>query len=321
MIFLFIIVCILFGSHAFLYFAICHFFELSIITKRIIIVVLGFLSVSFILSSILAHWYDTIFTRGFYAVSSIWLGVLSNAFFILALLWIMSSIFLAFHYFHSLSMIGWAGIVMIICLSIYGLIQAARPMIREETVYIQNMPAEWEGKKIVQMTDIHLGHIIRGDFARKIVDMTNATNPAMVLIVGDMLDGMDGHLDGLLEPFSGLRSQYGTYFVTGNHETYLGVSHTLDIIKKTNIHVIDNKLVDLNGLQLIGITSPERGQKQNVTEILKKVGFDKSNPSILLYHTPTDIDIFRSLGISLQLAGHTHRGQLYPYNIITYYMY
>jgi hypothetical protein len=276
---------------------------------------------SFILSSTLAHWYDTIFTRGFYTFSAVWTGVLSNAFFILAFLWIVSSIFLAFHFPHSLSIVGWIGIIIVTLLSVYGLIQAARPMMREETIYIQNLPKEWEGKKIVQMTDIHLGHIIRSDFARKIVDMSNATNPAMVLIVGDMLDGMDGHLDGLLEPFSGLHSQYGTYFVTGNHETYLGVSHTLDIVKKTNIQIIDNLLVNLGGLQLIGIASPERGQKQDVAEILKKVGFNSMKPSVLLYHAPIDRDIFRSLGISLQLAGHTHRGQLYPYNLITNLVY
>lgn len=213
--------------------------------------------------------------------------------------------------------------IVIVFATLYGLFSAANPVIREDTVYIRNLPAAWEGKKIVQITDVHLGHIIRSDFARRIVNLVNTTDPAAVFIVGDLFDGMDGHLEGLLEPFNDFRSQYGTYFVTGNHETYLGTGKTLDIIKKTNIHPIDDMLVNLDGLQLVGIGYPpvrgfpEQGKMQHIKGVLDKIGYDRTRPSIVLYHTPTDIDVFRSLGVSLQLAGHTHRGQMYPYNLVT----
>lgn len=189
-------------------------------------------------------------------------------------------------------------------------------------MYIQNLPNEWEGKKIVQINDVHLGHIIRSDFAARIVEMINPIKPAAIMIVGDLFDGMDGHLEGLLNPFNNFQSEFGTFFITGNHETYLGTSKTLDIVRKTNIHIIDDTLVNLDGVQVIGIASPERGRRQNnVAATLERVGYDRSKPSILLYHTPTEIDTFRSAGISLQLAGHTHRGQIYPYNWITSLVY
>lgn len=84
-------------SHAFLYLALRHFFGFGDTARWSIIVVLGFLSVSFIISSMIAHWYNTTFSRGFYYISSVWLGILSNAFFIFAILWILSN-FLFFIY-------------------------------------------------------------------------------------------------------------------------------------------------------------------------------------------------------------------------------
>ena len=317
LLFVFTALAVFFGSHFFVYASIRHFFELRDITKWILAGLILFLSSSFILSSVLAHWYDNIFTRGFYYFSATWLWVLSNAFFIFAFLWIVSSLVVRFYPSLSLPVFGWIGITLVVFSTAYGIIQAANTIIREDTVYIENLPAVWEGKKIVQITDVHLGHIIRADFAQKIMEMTNSVDPAVVLIVGDLFDGMDGHLEGLLEPFNKLKSKYGTYFITGNHETYLGTNKTLDIVRKTNIKIIDNALVDLDWVQLVGVASPERWKKQDVKSILKNVGFNGANPSILMYHTPTEIDTFRSLGVSLQLAGHTHRGQLYPFNLIT----
>lgn len=186
---------VLFGSHAFLYFAVRHFFDLGDTARRTAMIVLGLLSLSFFLASTVAHAYDNILTRGFYSLSAVWLGVLSNAFFIFAILWITERLLVLLHFSIPSSIIGWMGIVVIVLASMYGIINAANPVIREETVYIRNLPPAWEGKKVVQINDVHLGHIIRSDFARKIVGIVNATNPAAVFIVGDLFDGMDGNLE------------------------------------------------------------------------------------------------------------------------------
>lgn len=312
-----VVALVLFGAHGFLYLSLRHFFELGDSAKRIILVVLAALSVSFIVSSIVAHYYNNVFTRGFYCLSAVWLGVLTNAVFIFALLWIVSSLVVLVYPALPLPVIGWGVLVLVTLSSAYGLYNAANPIVREDTVYIRNLPASWEGKSVLQLSDVHLGHIIRSEQARRIVEMTRDMDLAAVLIVGDLFDGMDGYLDGLVEPFNGFRSEYGTYFITGNHETYLGTGRTLDIVRKTNINIIDDVLVDLDGLQLVGLASPERGMRRDVAAVMKQIGYDRARPSIVLYHTPTEIDMFRPLGVSLQLAGHTHRGQLYPFNLIT----
>lgn len=84
--------------------------------------------------------------------------------------------------------------ILVILVSGYGLYNANNPVVRKETVYIHNLPEAWEGKKIVQVTDVHLGHIIREEFSTRLTDQINAQDPALVAIVGDLFDGMDGHL-------------------------------------------------------------------------------------------------------------------------------
>lgn len=190
-----IIFIVLFGSHIFLYFALRHFFNPDDIAKRIIIIAIGFLSVSFIAVSFLAHWQDTFFVRILYYCSAIWLGILSNAFFVFLVLWISSSIFSFLRFPVSLLKIGWLGVGATVLVSLYGIVNATIPVIREDIVYVRNLPASWEGKKIIQMNDIHLGHIFRADFTRRIADTVKTANPAAIFIVGDLFDGMDGELD------------------------------------------------------------------------------------------------------------------------------
>lgn len=98
---------ILFGSHAFLYVAVRHFFDLGDSARRIAVIVLSLLSISFVVASTLAHWYDNIFTRGLYYLSAVWLGVLSNAFFVFAILWIVERILVLLHISISALAMGW----------------------------------------------------------------------------------------------------------------------------------------------------------------------------------------------------------------------
>jgi len=98
---------VLFGSHAFLYLAVRHFFDLGDTARRIAMFTLAFLSVSFFLASTVAHAYDNILTRGFYYLSAVWLGVLTNAFFIFAILWIIEKLLVSAHVSVSLAAVGW----------------------------------------------------------------------------------------------------------------------------------------------------------------------------------------------------------------------
>lgn len=183
------------GSHAFVYFSIAYFFGLEGFARRWLLLAVLALSASFFAASALAHWYDNIFTRGLYWISATWLGVLSNLFFILVAVWIAWLIVRLAGLPASPLVFGTVAIGATALVSAYGLYAADDITVRHETVFVRDLPTAWEGKKIVQVTDVHLGHIIRASFATRIVRAINAENPAAVAIVGDLFDGMDGHLE------------------------------------------------------------------------------------------------------------------------------
>lgn len=83
------------------------------------------------------------------------------------------------------------------------------------------------------------------------------------------------------------------------------------------MHVLDNQQVDIDGLTFLGISSPARGMQTDIPSVLQEMQFDQTKPSVLLYHVPTDLREIQAAGVNLQLSGHTHRGQLWPFNFIT----
>jgi predicted MPP superfamily phosphohydrolase len=129
---------------------------------------------------------------------------------------------------------------------------------------------------------------------------------------------MDGSLEHLIDPINKLVTQKWTYFITWNHETYLGVARTFESLKWTKVHILKDELVDVDGLQIIGIDYPERWVQKNVPAIIKSLNtFDTNKPSILLFHTPTQVAEIAKTGVNLQLSGHTHVGQIWPFGYIT----
>jgi len=312
---------IIFGSHFFVYYSLVSFFKVAgHTTKAWIGVILFALAISFIISSIVAHYYNNIFSRGFYFLASLWLGVLTNLFLAFALGWGIYWVFGISGIKADLA-IGTVAIIAAIIYSSYGVFNAYNTQVKHITVKIKNLPPQWQGKTAVQLSDIHIGHVFDKYFLEKLVDMTNALHPDIVFITGDLFDGMDGALDSQVEPVNDIKAPLGTYFITGNHETYFGVDRVYDILKKTKVKILDDRMVDLNGLQIVGLSYPERGATKNVSEAIRQTGFDRNKPSILLYHNPTHIEEIKSLGINLQLSGHTHKGQIFPFGLITSLIY
>jgi hypothetical protein len=200
----------------------------------------------------------------------------------------------------------------------YGIANALHPRIVRYAVRIKNLPSSWRGKKLVHLSDVHLGRTLGVRFLSRIVSKVNAQNPAMVLITGDLFDGSEGNLSELVTPLNRLSAPQGIYFATGNHETYLGVQHAYAALETTPVKVLDDACVRVDGLQVVGISYPERGHSLNFAEKMAKLGgFDPALPSILLYHSPTQVAQAKAAGISLQLSGHVHQGQLFPLQLVT----
>lgn len=322
-IFLFIFSAILLSGHFFLYFSLINF--LNIVSPNVKIWIGGvflFLSFSFVLSSILAHYSEGVFARLFYSVFSFWLGVgwnLTMAFFISWLIVGLSKIG-GFDFDYKYLVIG--SVAFALFISIWGAWNAYNPKVKNVTVKIKNLPQEWENKKIIQLSDVHLGHIYGEKFITQIVEKVNQEKPDIVFITGDLFDGMDGELEYLANPLKNINAKDGIYFVTGNHETYLGVSRAKAALKDTAVRTLEDELVNLDGMQIIGISYPERSAQDSIVSKFEKLkNFNPQGPSVLLYHNPASAKEAKDLGVSLQLAGHSHRGQIFPFGLITYWVY
>ncbi len=300
------------GAHYFLYFSVIRFFQITnALYKNILLAIISFLAVSFVLALFLAHWQENFFTRDFYLKSGFWLGLLVNLILASIIVWLIILVFRN----TNASILAAVFFALALIYSLYGVWNAINPQIKNISVNIPGLPEQWKDKKIIQLSDVHLGIIYKDDFMRSIVEKINSINPEIVAITGDLFDGMDGNLDSLTGSLNDIKAKNGVFFVTGNHETYLGAEKVFAALEKTKVKILKDEVVDLNGLKLIGINY----NNDAVFESLKN-DF-KGRPNILLYHSPTNIDQFKEGGVNLQLSGHTHKGQIFPFGYITKLIY
>jgi predicted MPP superfamily phosphohydrolase len=310
---------LLLGITYFCYYSFASFFGITAPAARLVTLALFmFFSLSFIFASLLSHWRENIFTRSYYAASGFWLGLLVNLLMASLAGWIIIAIAGFIGHRAGSNIIGMLFFGVALIYSVYGVWNAFNPQVKEVSVTIKDLPPGWRGKTIVQLSDVHLGHIYKADFLGKVVKTVNALKPDMVVITGDLFDGMDGSLLSLVTPLNDLVAPDGVYFITGNHETYLGVGKAFSILEKTKVKILNDEVRDIRGLQLVGISYPLRGQKKSILNTIRNMpGFIPGKPTVLLYHAPVMIDEAREAGVNLQLSGHTHKGQIFPVNFIT----
>ena len=311
---------IIFAGHIFLYSSFVHFFKVTD-WPILLFLKLGLLalSFSFLSSSLLVHWLDNPITRALYYVSSIWLGLLFYIFLGFYLIWTMLLFARIFSFGVNTAFLATAMIVMASSFTAYGVINAANPVLHYIDVRISNLPDGWKGRKAVQISDVHLGAINRQGFLKRVVDTANSVDPDIVFITGDLFDGIGDDPSHLCEPLRFLVNRQGVYFISGNHETYLGIEKAAAAVSNLHITVLRDSLIEIDGVQILGIDYPMPGERRNFDAILGKI--DRARPSILLFHSPVNIAGFKESGVSLQLSGHTHRGQLWPLNYVTRMIY
>lgn len=321
--FIFLALFILLGSHFLVYYSLIRFFQIaSQQTRFILLALFFFLSVSFFLASALAHFQESAFSIAFYSAASFWLGLLTNLFLVSILLWIFYPIIVR----RNMPLVAGTVFGLALLFSAYGVWNAFHPRVKNVEVKIKNLPAAWRGKNVVQISDVHLGHVYGASFARDLTEKINALDPDIVFITGDLFDGMDGNLLDFVNPLGEIKSKKGLFFVTGNHETYLGVEKTLKLLQQTKIKVLNDQVANIDGLQIVGYSYPPRqdlgGDTKNFSATVQKMtGFVQGVPTILLHHAPIDIEAAKSFGVNLQLSGHTHLGQLFPFNMVTHLIY
>ncbi|MDB4946934.1 MAG: putative phosphoesterase [Labilithrix sp.] len=173
------------------------------------------------------------------------------------------------------------------------------------------------GYRIVQITDVHVGPTIGKEFIERIVAHVNALQPDLVAITGDLVDGSVAELREHVAPLAKLRARDGVFFVTGNHEYYSGVDAWLAHLGTLGIRVLRNERVALADFDLAGIDDVSSHAPGHGADLGKALaGRDPSRPCVLLAHQPKGIEHADALGVDLQLSGHTHGGQLFPWGLL-----
>ncbi len=203
----------------------------------------------------------------------------------------------------------------------YGLCEAHWIRVTNLPVRMPGLPAHLDGFRIAQLSDVHLGRIMRGMRLEKIVNQVNALQPDLIVITGDLVDAEPSHMEDMIPALRRLQSRYGVFAVTGNHEFFAGVERAQSSIERAGVTLLRNRWVMIaDDLQLIGRDDAVASRVTGVptpTWDDNLRGLDRTKPAVLLYHTPvTTLAELEARGIQLQLSGHTHRGQLWPFNFI-----
>jgi uncharacterized protein len=197
----------------------------------------------------------------------------------------------------------------------------ARVGLRKVKVALERLPASLHGTRIVQLTDVHVGPTIGKEFIEDIVERTNQLEPDVIAITGDLVDGSVEHLSEHVAPLARLKAKHGVYFVTGNHEYYSGADEWCAELVRLGIRVLRNERVEIsNGedsFDLAGIddyTAHQFGNGHGADLPRALAGRDAKRELVLLAHQPKAVHEAEKHGVGLQLSGHTHGGQLWPWN-------
>ena len=184
-------------------------------------------------------------------------------------------------------------------------------------VFLEKLPVGQDGYSIVQLTDVHVGPTIGRDYIQAVVDRANALAPDVIVITGDLVDGTVENLGEHVAPLGQLRAREGVYFVTGNHEYFSGVDPWLAFLTGLGIRVLRNERMELSAIDLAGVDdiSAARYGEGHGEDIARAVAQRRGDmPLVLLAHQPIAVTRAASHGVELQLSGHTHGGQIYPWS-------
>ncbi len=208
----------------------------------------------------------------------------------------------------------------------YGIYEARRKAYLEKvTIPIANLPVEFEGFTIAQFTDIHAGNTIKRGFIQSVIDQVNNLDADAIVFTGDMVDGTVPGLRNDIAPLKDLSATQGVFYVTGNHEYYSsgGAEPWVEEMDRLGLIVLlnEHKIIQRNQSRLLmaGVTDFRGGDfiPAHKSDPAKALGNKKdSDVKILLAHQPKSIFASAELGFDLQISGHTHGGQYFPWNFL-----
>lgn len=193
----------------------------------------------------------------------------------------------------------------------------AGPRVKQLTVPLAKLPRAAHGYRIAVVSDIHLGPILGRGFAERVVATINGTQPDLIAVVGDLVDGSVEHLRSAVEPLSRLHARHGAYFVTGNHEYISGAEQWIEHVQELGLRLLANNHTELPHFDLAGVNDLQGERIGQGPDFAAALGDrDLARTAVLLAHQPVQIHDAVEFGVDLQLSGHTHGGQLWPGNFV-----
>lgn len=282
-----------------------------------ILMILGIaFPVIFIVSLLYSYKNYSLFASWANTISSIWLIVVFYIFIISIFVFILIITNTYLNTNIPIKQIASIFIIITFIAVSYGIWNSNNPRIVRMEINSSQLGKEWSGKKIVIISDVHLGNIHRVQFMQKIVDKIKPENPDITFNLGDLIDGSSFPYQKWLNPLLSLNPQMGNYYVEGNHEKYNQEYNLFKSEFPQNLNDVTDKKIILNNTQIIGLSYRENESKEETKERLHYLGYDKTLPSIVLIHNPMNTDALSESGVSLVLSGHTHGGQIFPLTLL-----
>jgi predicted MPP superfamily phosphohydrolase len=225
------------------------------------------------------------------------------------------------------SFVAWSAAavpVLAVCITLLGFINARRRAgVRAIDVPIAGLPQALHGFRIAQITDIHVGATIKHGYVSRIVEAVNALDADMIAITGDLVDGSVGRLAAHTEPLGRLYARHGVFFVTGNHEYYSGAQAWVAEMRRLGLSVLLNEHVVLShggeAIVVAGVTDLHAHHfdpAHRSDPALALRGAPQQALKLLLAHQPRSAYAAAKAGYHLQLSGHTHGGQFFPWSVL-----
>jgi uncharacterized protein len=282
------------------------------------LLVLGF---SFVVAALISFYFSNWLVTAIYRAAAVWLGFLNFIFWGACMSWLA-------WWALELSRIGpdaarhrpliaWFFLFAALAVGVYGLLNARLVRIRRIVIHLPNLPSTWRGRRALVVSDLHLGHFNGAGFSRRIATLAAKLQPDILFLPGDFFDGTKADPERLAAPFKQISPPLGMYFATGNHDEFGDTPHFLAALTAAGIHVLANEKVNVDGLQIIGVPYHDTTLPMRLHATLEALRIDRTSASILLNHVPNRLPIVEEAGVSLQLSGHTHGGQILPFTWLT----
>ena len=297
-------------------------------TTKIFTWIYWILTASFILGQFLERGNPGTFSRIISLSGSIWL-----AFFLYALLLVLAIdiVRLANHFFHFIpsgvlsgKMLFIYGVTILLSITIYGYINAWNPRIKEVNISLNKKQSTADNLKVVFVSDVHLGVLLRNKKADQLLKDINAQNADLVLFGGDLVDHNPVPVveNDMGKYFQQINAPLGVYAITGNHEFIGHVEVSVNYFSEHGVTYLRDTIQTIAGIiQIVGRDDRSsagynsNGRRKTMEELLKDANPDL--PLLLLDHQPVEYDFAKQLGVDLMMSGHTHKGQLWPLGYIT----